>query len=163
MPRRTPWRIVRSFAKWACTVAAVLLGGACVASYFAWFSWYSSRLLTFVDLRGGTLLVVRYDAVSGTYPEGLRAGWQLSRPLGRGVQYFASKFGGFGMGTHVATLEPVALAFALPAAFFLWRDSPAFPRPRAMRRNECPACGYSLAGLPQGNECPECGVTQPAR
>lgn len=58
-------------------------------------------------------------------------------------------------------LWPIPLAFALPAAFLWWRDAPAFRRRRAMRRNECPACGYSLAGLAPGSDpritCPECG------
>lgn len=43
-----------------------------------------------------------------------------------------------------------AVAGAAAAAAGAWR---ARPRPPFA----CPACGYSLNGLPQGTRCPECG------
>lgn len=166
MPRRTPWRFARSLAKWACTVATVGL----LTTMFASFRWHvvactgSASPYVFACASGGWLDATahhwhgRHDIpwrclnVSDTR----RLPPDLASPGIFDLQHaVCSMFGG---SLSVATpLWLPALVFALPAAFLWWRDSPGRRRRRAMRRNECVACGYSLAGITPGSECPECG------
>lgn len=167
MPRRTPWRFARSFAKWACTVAAVTALGIQFGSHWYGLTWIRStrpRSVWLVIHRGWGYLELT-DVPRLPVPNGLEIGvvsghpspQERAQPYPRALSLHWR---------YVRASGPLwipALAFALPAAFFWWRDAPAFRRRRAMRRNECPSCGYSLAGLSRGNECPECGATPPAR
>lgn len=57
-----------------------------------------------------------------------------------------------GMRATVIPLWSVAAMFLLPGVALAVRD-------RVWRRTvrPCPACGYSMVGLPAGARCPECG------
>jgi hypothetical protein len=167
-------RRFRTWAKWTCTLAAVLALGGAVASGFI-------RCFFEIVWRGGTracLMTERCGLLDLTYlhPQGplpdylshnaagaeLWIGWDwgtdspsrnhVHSPWHTGVLCRSDRFESTA-GTSL--LYPVLLT-TLPAAFLWYKDR------RRSSPHTCPNCNYDRRGLPADSKCPECGTT-PAR
>jgi hypothetical protein len=163
-------RRVRTWAKWACTLAAVLCVGAAMLNGLGIRRVGSCRndtAMWIVEARNGVAYAAVLDGVDPrdfprnvgkTWIERL-VGWGLGIERGSaasddvptwhaGVLYGR---GAFGWVVGVDVVHPLLLAAGL-AAFLWYKDRP--PRgPHA-----CKGCGYDKSGLAADSPCPECGI-----
>jgi len=101
---------------------------------------FRSRNFTLAS-EGRITLPDRYQRRVGESPFGFRT----SRPVS--LPYLP----------HIPSLAANSVLFAIPWYFLL--QIPAALRTRfRRRRNLCPRCGYSRAGIAPGSACPECGA-----
>jgi hypothetical protein len=162
-------RRIRKWAKWACTVAAVLAVGVAVVSRFRGVAYLIA------DSADTNCLIVGFGeglvgfTFRGPAPADRPPGpsswligpserwlWGLSRDLpalapaghgGAGVLWWntASE-----RGFLVSVLHP-ALVTSIPAALLWYADR------RRLRPGACGGCGYDRAGIAPDTACPECG------
>jgi hypothetical protein len=167
-------RRVRTWAKWACTVAAGLAVSVAVASRWYGAVWVDIRedcdRHLDIEIRGGVIAVTvtripplpGFPGVSylqlgrGPQPSfGLSSSiWSpRSQSMWRaGLLHCSSQYG---WQAGATLLYPVLLT-TIPAAFLWYKDR------RRSGPHTCPNCNYDRRGLPADANCPECG-TVPAR
>jgi hypothetical protein len=163
-------RRLRKWAKWACTVAAMLAVGVAVFSRFSMLGYGSvsntGNTCWSVWAYHGQTFALSADhsgEPSGSTPtawrEGLSSGWWwgYSGEEGR-IQAKAPGYAGLVFGASdkvwlvgVSLLYPVALTL-IPAALLWYRDR------RGTGRHACKKCGYDRRGLAADAKCPECGT-----
>jgi hypothetical protein len=163
-------RRVRTWAKWAATLAAGIAVGVAVASGFWWLRY--NRVLedgTTVRLfwiEGGVLRLGELDVGSANMALQLRgwrfyrrhtwdwSTWRSSATLANGARWRAGvdwqKFPK-GWQANASLLWPVLLT-TIPAAFLWYKDR------RRFGPHACTGCGYDKSGLPADSPCPECGT-----
>jgi hypothetical protein len=167
-------RRFRTWAKWACTLAAVVAVGVAAVSVFysgelfwAWPGghrvvglWFDRGLLCAIDNRdlGAADVASSWESTPHVHA-GWCWGWSAEMRMDTGepgwragVMYEA---GPLFRKAGTSLLYPVLLT-TIPAAFLWYKDR----RPRGP--HACKGCGYDRSGLPAEAKCPECG-TVPAR
>jgi hypothetical protein len=152
------WRRLRKWAKWGCTVGAVLMILVWLASAWVRFSWVDSQLREYGISAG----CFEYYWAPGTtvYVMSRRSpGWSAARPRpGRALRLWPRGWE-YEWGSASEFIDsPLWPLFVLPgsAAIALWlMDGRAERRARALR---CVRCGYDRGGLSAGVQCPECGT-----
>jgi hypothetical protein len=163
---------VRKWAKWACTVAAVV--AVTVASLSAFLSCTrvvsrsKPRLFRSIALKGGLLWVSESDGWGWEVPT-TDSGWIVrcvrgwnwglaGEPLPMGTpgpwragvaRYKTSDEWHAG----VSLMYPVILT-VIPVGLLWWADR------RCVRPGRCSGCGYDRRGLAAGAKCPECGTVR---
>jgi hypothetical protein len=167
-------RRVRTWAKWAATLAAVLAVGVAISSGLCSWGYRTTTAdgdtLWSVGVEAGRITSRRVDGMSEvSVPPavGWHMGWyrhwywgysgevlpyRTSWPWHAGVAYAQGPslwLAGASM------LYPVVLTL-IPAAFLWYKDR------RRFGPHACKGCGYDRRGLPADAKCPECG-TVPAR
>jgi hypothetical protein len=167
-------RRVRTWAKWACTLAALLAVGVAVASRLRWVRCtivtHAGTTVSFIEVGHG---LVWTGSTEGVPPESIIAapGWETGHantwywglagelpnymrqvPWHHGLLW-RSVAGEWELGFSL--LYPVLLT-TIPAAFLWYKDR------RRSSPHTCPNCNYDRRGLPAQAKCPECG-TVPAR
>jgi hypothetical protein len=162
---------LRKWAKWACTIAAVLAAGLAVFSRFYKFQAFgffrNDSVLWVVSVDRGLLYAGMVVGVRPVDVASLKR-WKVARYSGwywgtKGDTRYASPRstwnGGVlwsrdasGWGAGVSVLYPL-LATTIPASFLWYTDR---RRPRA---GHCAKCNYDRRGLAPDANCPECGTT----
>lgn len=142
-------------------VTMLLLGGALAVTFLVsarwWFGYCGQSWLA--DLGDGTLYVRTVEP--SDFPH---IGWCVgdNRPPGA-VSPYAISWTWWTWGTRqpawwydgsAFSVWPLAPLVLLSGAVLRWSDWRASKR---IRRGQCPACGYSRAGLGAEALCPECG------
>jgi hypothetical protein len=167
-------RRVRTWAKWACTLAAVAAVGVAVASRFYRFGVTVAPPTEFpcwhIHVRAGLLTVHREVTPEFSYDGTIVTQWYFHRndawSWGLGGLYELPSSGVWRAGMILARdscgwiaglslVYPVLLT-TIPAAFLWYNDR------RRSSPHTCPNCNYDRRGLPAQANCPECGTT-PAR
>ncbi len=125
-----------------------------------WCRWGRSRVLKIIPLATSPQLQPSHKAISNArnvFVDQHQANQQSALPdeLRVGAHTDISSVG---ILHNIISLSALAL-FPLSLA---WIPAAISPRRRRLRRGQCPACAYSLAGVPRvglGVRCPECGTT----
>ena len=162
---------LKKWAKWGCTLAAVLVAGFATStrfySYSLEFPANGGRDLRFVSVCTGRLWVGEYRNVP---PQGQVAGpdWNMGRYSGWhwclvpdpsdigaegawhwGVLWSSNQLGRF---AGVSVIYPAALTSLV--AGLLWYTG------RRFKPGQCNKCRYDRRGLTPAAPCPECGTMQ---
>ena len=138
------------WAKWACTLAAVLCVGAGVVSYFFEFGFYAQYSYSSTLATWGCLHVcVDRRPSAPPFWCGVRCGWGHASYANLLWLPRLVSNPGYNALAWVPFWIP-AVCLAIPAAF-LWR--------RRFGPGHCAKCGYDRAGLFDDTKCPECGTT----
>jgi hypothetical protein len=162
------------WAKWACTLAAVVCVGVAVFSRFYLMRAYrfgdDDKALWLIDLEGGLLCGAR---VPGVRPDEVghqpRFSVQRSARWSWGLTSDGSAIPGSlkwhcgilcnrlnpGWSVGMSVVYPVLLT-TIPAALLWYKDR------RRLGPHACQKCGYDKSGIAVDTKCPECG-TVPAR
>lgn len=149
------WRRFRTWAKWTCTGAAILLGIVWLASPWLHVGW--ARRDWTADIGAGTLDLC---SCRTPVPAGFQGLWFLRQePTAMRWKYESFDFGNAAQGIlghcYAIPLWP-PLLFAIIATTVLW-----WPVLRGWRRERagcCARCGYERRGLAPDAKCPECGA-----
>jgi hypothetical protein len=164
------WRRLRKWAKWTCTVVAVLaVGQAVVSRFFAWDYHTSSNSgdsVWTVRIGTGQVLVIRWEEVGQRnlkLPSEWRGWWESywywgypseKSPYDRLFTWHAGILYSPDPSFWVAgasVLYPVAVTL-IPAALLWYADR------RRFGPGLCTKCGYDRRGLAADAKCPECGT-----
>lgn len=152
---------LRRWAKWGCTLAAVLVVGLAGFSLFRSASYASKNGKTvWIIVIGGGLLVFQ-EGDSAFVPSG-RQGWLVRRAfewswgmngtlaVGSGGIIWERR-GRSSLTAGVTLLYPFLLT-AVPAGLLWYTDR------RRFGVHACQKCGYDRRGLAADAKCPECGA-----
>lgn len=136
-------RGLRTWAKWACTSAAIAVVAGAVGSTWINVTWVSSDGTMTVELGTGWIILEMHE-----YPVPFR---------GLAVGLFDKPDYRFGY-IHMAALPawfvpvwPLVLISAASAGVLWWTD-------RGSPSHQCKTCNYDRRGLAADCKCPECGT-----
>jgi hypothetical protein len=146
---------IRRAAKWAGTVACVLITSLWAASRWFDYGIYLAKLdRTFYMVQArysGALLVGYYGSPHLTSADNIII-WYEARGRARDSRWLPGMNTRGGSFLVLLPLWMPLVVAALPTTWLWYRDGRSRP-------GHCP-CGYLLAGLAPGAPCPECGRGQ---